>query len=56
MSAKYERTFVVAVPVARAWAAFADQQEREAWMGTPPTELEPREIKVGDVEPHRRLS
>jgi uncharacterized protein YndB with AHSA1/START domain len=56
MSAKYERTFVVAVPVAKAWAAFADQQEREAWMGTPPTELERGEIKVGDVEPHRRLS
>ncbi len=56
MSAKYERTFVVAVPVAKAWAAFADEQEREAWMGTRPAGLELGEIKVGDVEPHRRLS
>ncbi len=56
MSAKYERTFTVAVPVAKAWAAFAEPAEREAWMGTPPTELERGEIKVGDLEPHRRLA
>ncbi len=56
MSAKYERTFVVAVPVERAWAAFAEPAEREAWMGTPPPGMEPVEIKVGDVEPHRSMS
>ncbi len=68
MSAKYERTFVVAVPVARAWAAFTEPRERAAWMappgrdqiedpGTPLFEgFEPQEIRVGAVEPHRRLS
>jgi len=53
----YERTFVVAAPVARAWQAFADPQEREAWMGTPPPgALEPGEMKLGTIEPNRRLS
>ena len=57
MSAKYERTFVVAVPVAKAWLAFTDAQQREAWMGTMPGgEFEAQEIKIGEVEPLRRLS
>ncbi|MEX0800058.1 MAG: PDZ domain-containing protein [Dehalococcoidia bacterium] len=56
MSAKYERTFVVAAPVERAWQAFVDPEEREAWMGTRPAELEPGEMKVDTVEAHRRLS
>jgi len=37
VSGMYERTFVVAVPVARAWQAFVDPAEREAWMGGRPT-------------------
>ena len=57
MSAKYERTFVVAVPVTRAWEAFVDEKEREAWMGAPPGEtFEHVDIKVGDVEPQAKLS
>lgn len=57
MSAKYERTFVVAVPLSRAWLAFTDPQEREAWMGTPPADrLDVGEIKIGAVEPLRQLS
>jgi hypothetical protein len=56
MSAKYERTFVVGVAVARAWQAFVDPTEREAWMGTRPAELESSEMKIGGVEPNRRLS
>ncbi len=56
MSGAYERTFVVAVPVARAWAAFTDPREREAWMGARPKELEPGENKVGPAERHRSLS
>ena len=31
MSRKFEKTFEVAVPVARAWQAFADSQERSKW-------------------------
>jgi uncharacterized protein YndB with AHSA1/START domain len=54
MSAKYERTFVVAVPAQRAWQAFADPKEREAWMGTGlPESFEPVEVKIGVVEPHK---
>ncbi|MBI1817011.1 MAG: SRPBCC domain-containing protein [Deltaproteobacteria bacterium] len=64
MTAEYQRTFVVAVPVATAWAAFTDTQEREAWMGgrdhmDDPASLEtfePWEMNVTDVEQHRRLS
>lgn len=56
MSVRYERTFVVAAPVERAWQAFVDPEEREAWMGTRPAELEAGEMKIGTVEPHRRLS
>lgn len=56
MSEKYERTFFVAVPVERAWRAFTDDSEREAWMGTPPETLETGEIKVEKVDRHRVLS
>jgi len=57
VSGMYERTFVVAVPVARAWQAFVDPAEREAWMGNRPDEaLEPGEMKIGAIEPERRLS
>lgn len=53
---KYERTFVVAVPVAKAWTAFTEPQEREAWMGKTPEGFEPVEVKVGAVEQDRKLS
>jgi uncharacterized protein YndB with AHSA1/START domain len=56
MSAKYERTFVVAVPVEKAWRAFTDDAEREAWMGTPPDGLEPAQISVENVDRHRQLT
>jgi uncharacterized protein YndB with AHSA1/START domain len=57
MTAEYRRTFVVAVPVTKAWLAFAEPQQREAWMGTPPLDqFEPVEIKIGTVEPLRRMS
>lgn len=64
MGGKYERTFVVAVPVAKAWAAFADPQEREAWSGgtdhmEDPASLdtfEPSETKIGPADLHKRLS
>jgi len=56
-TAVYERTFVVAAPITRAWLAFADPQEREAWMANPHLEkFEPAEITIGAVEPLRRLS
>ncbi len=54
MSARYERTFVVAVPVERAFRAFADPQEREAWMGTSPLDsFERVAVEVGAVAPDR---
>ena len=57
MSAKFERTFVVAVQVAKAWEAFTKEEERQAWMGEAPTaEFETVELKLGEVERHRRLS
>lgn len=57
MSAKFERTFVVAVPVARAWEAFTNAEERQAWMGeAPAAQFEPVELKIGEAERHRRLS
>ncbi len=57
MSAKYKRTFVVAAPVERAWKAFADPEEREAWMGTPPPgTLEPGVIEILNSERHKSMS
>lgn len=57
MSATYERTFVVAAAATRAWLAFAEPEEREAWMGNPHLDkFEPAEIKIGTVEPLRRIS
>lgn len=67
-SPTYERTFVVPVPPARAWAAFVEPQQREAWMVPPGRDplsnprvavmegFEPGEIVVGEVEIHRSLS
>jgi uncharacterized protein YndB with AHSA1/START domain len=55
--AVYERTFVVAAPITRAWLAFTDPQERDAWMANPHLDkFEPAEITIGAVEPLRRLS
>lgn len=69
VSGRYDRTFVVAVPVEKAWKAFVDPREREAWMSPPgrdpiehpeaqyPADGFPKtELKVGDVQEHRRLS
>src|ERR1700687_1649589 len=68
VSAPYERTFVVAAPVARAWAAFVETQEREAWMmppghdaltnpGTPVMDgFAPGEIRIDAVETHQSLA
>jgi hypothetical protein len=66
--ASYARKFVVPVPVAKAWAAFVEPGEREAWMmpsgrdqlthpDTPVMEgFEPGELKIDAVEKHCRLS
>ena len=35
MSRKFEKTFVVHVPLARAWQAFAETQERSRWEANP---------------------
>jgi hypothetical protein len=56
MGSRYERTFTVAVPVAKAWAAFTEPAEREAWTGAVPPELEPGERKFGPSQKHRSLS
>src|SRR3989442_5575900 len=57
VSAPYERTFVVAAPPTRAWLAFVDPEDREAWMGNPHLDkFEPAEIKIGPIEPLRRIS
>lgn len=66
---KYERVFVVAVPVARVWQAFVDPREREAWisppgrdrmehpeMGFPHDASPPPDVTIGAVEENRRLS
>jgi uncharacterized protein YndB with AHSA1/START domain len=68
MGTTFERTFTVAVPVAKAWAAFTEKSGREAWMSppgrdpieNPEAEYPARgfgrhELKVGDVEPEQRL-
>lgn len=67
-SAQYERTFVVAVHVARAWAAFVEPREREAWMvppgrdpiekpdiAYPADDFPPTQFEVQQVEPNRLL-
>lgn len=56
MSAEYRRTFTVAVPVERAWKAFTDGAERDAWMGAPPEGLADAQITVENVDRHRQLS
>jgi uncharacterized protein YndB with AHSA1/START domain len=69
MTAGYARTFVVAAPVERAWQAFVDPRQREAWIAPPGHDVvenpaaqfpedgcPPIEVKLGDVELHRRLS
>lgn len=68
MTGSYERTFVLSVPVERAWRAFTDPREREKWMvppGRDPLEhpdqpmiegFQRQEYKLGDVEEHRRLN
>jgi len=35
MSRKFEKTFVVNVPIARAWRAFAESEERSCWEADP---------------------
>jgi uncharacterized protein YndB with AHSA1/START domain len=68
MGTTYERTFTVAVPVAKAWAAFTEKSGREAWMSPPgrdPIENPEAEypapgfgkpdLKLGDVEEGHRL-
>lgn len=65
VSGMYERTFVVAAPVERAWNAFVDPAERAAWaegrdhMPDPGSldTFEPGEMKVLDGgERHRRFT
>jgi len=58
MGNKYERTFSVSVPVTKAWDAFADPQQRQAWMENNPyaDDFEPGELKIGSAELHRRMS
>jgi len=55
MSDTYERTFFVAVPVERAWKAFTDPEDREAWMGKSPPEIEPAVVEVQEVDLHRKM-
>lgn len=64
----YEKTFVVSVPVERAWQVFTDPAEREKWMVPPGRDPSvdpdkaivegtvPDQIKIGDVEPQKRLN
>ena len=69
MSGRIEQTFVVAVPVERAWEAFTDSEERSRWEA-PEYEIDPRpggklrwtipphpavDGEVLEVEPGRRL-
>ena len=68
MAGEYERTFVLSVPVERAWQAFVDPREREKWMvppGRDPLEhpdqpliegFQRNEYKVGEMDEHKRLS
>ncbi len=68
MSRKFEKTFVVNVPIARAWRAFAETEERSRWEADP-FEIEARpggkvrwelpgietKGRVLEVEPQRLL-
>ena len=57
MSAAYERTVIVGAPIGRAWSAFVDDKEREAWMGTRPDDVfEPGEVKLGANERNSLVS
>lgn len=58
MGSTYERTIEVAAPVTRAWEAFVDYREREAWMGAgrPDDVFEPGDVKIGPVERNRLVS
>jgi uncharacterized protein YndB with AHSA1/START domain len=69
MSQQYERSFVVKVPVERAWRAFVDRRERETWVSPPGRDQieNPGKgflgddsfsipIKIGDIDPHKHLS
>jgi uncharacterized protein YndB with AHSA1/START domain len=68
-AAEFRRTFVVPVPVERAWQAFADPRQREAWIsppghdqlenpeaGFPGPGFQPLRVEIGEVDPHRRLT
>jgi uncharacterized protein YndB with AHSA1/START domain len=64
----FERTFVIAVPVERAWQLFTDPREREQWMvpqGRDPLEhpdqpliegFRKDEFRIGDIQEHKRLT
>jgi uncharacterized protein YndB with AHSA1/START domain len=66
-SGAYERTFVLSVPVERAWRLFTDPREREQWMvppGRDPLEhpdqpliegFPQNEYRVDEVDENRRL-
>jgi uncharacterized protein YndB with AHSA1/START domain len=67
--AEFRRTFVVPVPVEKAWQAFVDPRQREAWISPPGhDQLENPEagfpgpgfqllrVEIGEVDPHRRLT
>jgi uncharacterized protein YndB with AHSA1/START domain len=68
MGGTFERTFVLAVPVERAWQAFVAPREREKWFvppGRDPLEhpdqpliegFEKNEYKIGEIDEHKRLS
>ena len=58
MSTVYERTIEVTAPISRAWLAFVDDREREAWMGAgrPDDVFEPGEVKLGPLERNRLVS
>lgn len=66
MTSKWERTFFVAVPVERAWAAFTDPEERRALSnaGMGPDGVVDRQraerpydgVRVVETERHRRLN
>jgi uncharacterized protein YndB with AHSA1/START domain len=68
MSGTYERTFVLSVPVQRAWELFTEPREREQWMvppGRDPIEhpdqpmiegFRKDDYRLGEIEEHKRLS